>query len=118
MWNAGKKNFSFNSTFNVTEDDLSDYGLSIYNYPGRFLATKSEEAFLITNQIWARFIADPDFSGQPVFNARLGLRYYNLTAEDETDENNADSDDQPTQSELDELEQLVTITRSTALASD
>lgn len=103
MWNAGLKNFTFNSTFNVTEDDLPDYGLSKYMYPGRYLATVAEEAFLVTNQIWVRFIADPNYVGQPVFSALIGLRYYNLTAEDEGEESDID-EVTPTTSDLNELE--------------
>lgn len=74
---AGRANLTFNSTFNVTEEQLDDYGLSIYMYPGRYLAhegdrglaTVAEEAFLVMNQIWLRFVADPGSSVQPAFTA-------------------------------------------------
>lgn len=70
MFEAGQSNFTFNSTFNITEDDLPDFGLSIYMYPNRFpsgrarqLRTVAEDLYLVTNKIWLRFVADPDYAG-------------------------------------------------------
>lgn len=49
-----------------------------------------------------------------MFNAKIGLRYFNKTAEDE--DNDSDIDEpEPTDSEITELEQLDAITSSTVV---
>lgn len=88
----GDRNFTYNVTFNVTEAEYDDFGITDSVRDSKPSTMKGTDYVTALNQLFVTFTAIEGFKN-PSFLANIGLRYYNKTWEDLSFELGDDDED-------------------------
>jgi hypothetical protein len=78
---TGKRNYTYNVTFNVSELDYDTFGVTDSVRDRASASMKGTDYVTVMNQIFVTFTAIAA-NQSPSFMANIGLRYFNKTWED------------------------------------
>lgn len=77
---TGRRNFTYNVTFNVSELDYDTFGVTDSVRDRTIASMKGTNYVTVINQIFVTFTAIAGYKN-PSFMANVGLRYFNRTWE-------------------------------------